>query len=153
MERIIRVAGARNATLGRRFILSSGVFMEFPAIVTLLALLEYMFFTLRVGLGRDKFGVAAPATSGHPEWERLYRVQQNTVEQLIIFIPALWIFSNFLSPSIGAGIGVLFLIGRALYFAGYVKDPKARTAGFLMGFLANVLLVLGSLGGLILALC
>ena len=126
--------------------------MEFPALVTLIALLEYMFFSFRVGTSRAKYGVVAPAISGDPVWERMFRVQQNTVEQLIIFIPALWIFSNFVSPVIGAGIGVVFLVARPIYYLGYVKDPAARTSGFVVGFLANVVLVLGSIGGVILGL-
>lgn len=123
--------------------------MELPAIVSALALLEYMFFSFKVGMGRAKYEVAAPATSGHPVWDRMYRVQQNTVEQLVIFLPALWIFSTLIHPTIGAAIGVGFLIGRPIYFASYVKNPESRTTGFLIGYLANVVLVLGSLGGAI----
>ena len=123
--------------------------MELPAIITLIALIEYMVFTFRVGLSRQQFNVPAPAMSGHPEWERRLRVQQNTLEQLMIFLPALWIFAVFVSAPIGAGIGLLFLIGRPIYAAAYQRDPESRTVGFLMGFFATVILLVGGLGGLL----
>jgi uncharacterized membrane protein YecN with MAPEG domain len=121
--------------------------VELLAIVTALALLEYMVFSFQVGFAREKSGVAAPKTTGDETFERLYRVQHNTLEQLIIFLPALWMFGNFWSPAVAAGIGCVFLIGRPLYARAYVVEPSGRTLGFVLGFLANVVLVLGALIG------
>ena len=126
--------------------------MELPAIVTALAIVEYLFFSFKVGLGRQTYEVHPPATTGHPEWERMYRVQQNTVEQLIIFVPALWMFATFIGPTLAAVIGLGFLIGRPIYYVTYVKDPETRTPGFLIGYVTNVILLLGGLGGAIYAL-
>lgn len=121
--------------------------MELVVVVIALALIEYMYITMQVGFGRGKYDVPAPAISGNPTWERLYRVQMNTVEQLIIFVPSVWFFGTYVSAPIAAGIGVVFIVGRFLYFTSYVKDPEKRTVGFVMGFASNVTLVLGSLIG------
>ncbi len=123
--------------------------MEWIAVVTGLALVEYVVITMRVGFTRDKYGVKAPAVSGNEIWERHFRVQQNTVEQLVVFLPALWIFGSYASAPIGAGIGLVFVIGRALYAITYSEGPSKRGTGFLIGYLANAALLIGGLGGAI----
>lgn len=122
------------------------------ALITGLALIEYMALSLRVGLARGKYGVEAPATTGDEIFERHYRVQQNTLEQLMVFLPSLWLFARFTSVSIAALLGLIFIVGRALYAVGYIADPKKRGTGFLIGYLANVALVVGTIGGAIRAM-
>ncbi len=126
--------------------------MEWVAIVAALALLEYLVFVFRAGRARGIHGVPAPATSGHPDFERNLRVQENTVEQLVIFLPALFLFARFVSESVAAGLGLVFVVGRALYARAYVTDPARRGPGFLLTLLPNAVLTLGALVGAALAL-
>jgi uncharacterized membrane protein YecN with MAPEG domain len=119
------------------------------AIVAALALVEYVVILMLTGQARGRFGVPAPATTGNPSFERYFRVQQNTIEQLVIFFPALYLFASFVSESWAALLGVVFILGRIVYFRGYVADPAKRGPGFMLSFLPNVILLLGGLIGAI----
>jgi uncharacterized MAPEG superfamily protein len=105
-----------------------------------------------VGRARDTYKVPAPATTGNDMFERYCRVQNNTIEQLIIFVPALVVFAHYVNPLIAAGLGALFVIGRWLYFTGYVKDPKKRSTGFLLSFVPNMILLIGAVVGALVSL-
>ncbi len=119
--------------------------MELVYIVVLLVLIEYMVFSMLVGRARGKYGVSAPAITGDPIFERYYRVQQNTLEQLAVFLPAILVYGYYGNPMYAAIAGVFFLVGRAVYLHSYVADPGKRAIGFLLGFAANVFLVVGGL--------
>ncbi|NNE60486.1 MAG: MAPEG family protein [Woeseia sp.] len=126
--------------------------MELLAIVTVLALLQVFWFSFQVGKQRQKHDVPAPAMSGPDEFMRAYRVHMNTVEQLIIFLPGLWLFGYYINPTIGAALGLLFIVARFVYQGGYMSDPKKRGPGFIAGWFATVALVLGGLVGAIMRL-
>lgn len=121
--------------------------MELVALISALALAQFLGFAILVGRARVRTGVKAPATSGDPEFERYFRVHQNTMEQLILFLPSLWIFGYYVSAPVAAGLGAVFIIGRFVFFRGYVKDPSLRGTGFLMGMLPILVLLAGSLIG------
>lgn len=123
-----------------------------PALITAFALLLYQFLTFKVGMARGKYGVKAPATNGHDAFERRYRVQMNTLEQMALFLPALWLFFAFAPGNIVEPIGTLlggaWLIGRILYAYGYYKESRKRMPGFFMALLSSSLLLLGALIGI-----
>lgn len=121
--------------------------MELVTVVIALALVEYSVFGMLVGWARGKYGVSAPAVSGDPIFERYYRVQQNTLEVLMLFIPGMWMFGRYVSAEVAAGLGVVFIVGRFLYFRGYVADPKARSLGFVLSFFPALILLVGGLIG------
>jgi hypothetical protein len=115
-------------------------------------LIQYFVFSGLVGKARVQHKVDAPAITGHPEFERYFRVHQNTLEQLIVVLPALWMFGWYVDAMVGAAIGVVFIIGRWVYCTGYLADPAQRAKGFIVGVLAQTVLVLGALIWVILGL-
>jgi glutathione S-transferase len=117
--------------------------MEYVAIVIVLALLQYFVFGLLVGRARAKFGVHAPAITGHPVFERYYRVHQNTLELMIMFIPAIVLFGYWVRPDLGAGIGFVYVIGRVIYLRAYISDPAQRGLGFGLSVLPILVLLIG----------
>jgi glutathione S-transferase len=120
------------------------------AIVTLLALLVYFYMGLRVGRARGKYGVEAPAVTGHPDFERDYRIQMNTLEWLPLFLVSLWLFAiAWGSDLIAAGIGLVWIVGRILYLTGYSKAAASRGPGFGVQALATGVLLFGALGKII----
>ena len=122
--------------------------MEYTALVILVALLQFIYFTGRVGFLRGKYSVNAPKTVGNDDWEGLYRVQQNTMEQLVIFIPSMVTFNLYVSEQWVLLPGITFIVGRQVYSHLYIKDPASRGPGMILSFFSNIALVVGSLIGI-----
>ena len=123
--------------------------MELVYIVILLALIVYTALGFLVGRARKTHGVKAPAITGPEEFERTFRVHQNTLESLIMFVPAVWIFGMVIDPLWAAVIGLVYIVGRVLYAMGYIRAAEKRGPGMMVSFLANAVLLLGGLVGLI----
>ena len=123
--------------------------MQYVTLVVILALLEYLLFIMMTGKARADHQVVAPATTGNEIYERYLRVQQNTIEQLVIFIPSIYMFGAYVQDIAAAIIGAIFILGRAVYANSYIRDPKKRGPGFALTMLSNVVLLLGSLVGLV----
>lgn len=126
--------------------------MELIAIVTVLALLQTFVFAFQVGQARVKYSVDAPATSGSDEFDRVFRIHQNTIEQMVIFVPSLWMFGSYVDEEIGAGIGLVFIIARLIYRSSYRSNPKSRGTGFSIGALSMMILLVGGLIGAVISL-
>ena len=121
--------------------------MALVAVVIVLALAEFVVFGILVARARSRFGVKAPAMSGQEVFDRYFRVHYNTLEQLIVFVPAIWLFGRFVSPQWAAGIGAIYLVGRIVYLRSYVADPDKRSMGFGLSMVPTLALLLGALIG------
>ncbi len=126
--------------------------MEYVALVTLLLVGQYMIFFMLVGAARAKSGLKAPAVTGDEGFERAYRIQMNTLEQLMVTLPALWLSGWYFDSLVAALLGLAFFLGRVMYRANYVNDPEKRGVGFVTGFLASLGLIGTALWGVISAL-
>ena len=121
--------------------------MEPVAVVIVLALVQYVAFGMLVGWARGKYGVHAPAVTGHEIFDRYFRVHQNTLELLVAFVPAIWLFGLYVDPTWAALLGLVYLVARVLYLRGYVADPAKREVGFALSILPVFVLLAGALWG------
>ena len=119
------------------------------ALVTLLAILVYLYSSILVSRARGKFGVKAPAISGNPDFERVFRAQMNTLEWLPIFLPSLWLFAIYVNDGIAAAIGLVWAIGRILYVHGYAQAAAKRSLGFAIQATATIVLWVGTFGAIV----
>ena len=119
------------------------------ALVTLLTALFYFFTALNVAKMRTRTGVIVPAMAGHPDFERAFRVQLNTLEWLPIFLPSLWLFAIYIGDTLAAAIGAVWIIGRIVYAIGYSKEAIKRRPGFLIQAFATIVLWVGALGAVL----
>ncbi len=126
--------------------------MPLVQLVIGLALAQFFFFLFAVGKARETYKVAAPATTGNEVFERYFRVQMNTLELLVMFVPAILLFGQFFGGYIAAGLGVVYLIGRFVYFRSYVKDPKSRGMGYGLSAMPVMIMIAGTIIGAIRAL-
>jgi glutathione S-transferase len=119
--------------------------MPWVAVVTVLALAQFIAFGMVVAWARVKFQVAAPAITGNEVFERYFRVHMNTLELLVLFVPAIWLFALQVSAGWAAGLGAVYLFGRLVYLRSYIRDPKTRSLGFGMSMMPIMIMLAGVL--------
>lgn len=125
--------------------------MQYIELVIIFSVLQFLFFGVMAGKARVKFGVKAPAVTGHEGFERVYRVQMNTLEMLILFIPAISIAGKYFPAAAVAGIGTVYLLGRFVYWRAYVIAPAKRAIGFMLSIFPIVILILLSFIGVVMS--
>jgi len=122
---------------------------HFTALVTCLAISLYFFTSIRVSQARATFGIKVPSITGNPDFERVFRVQMNTLEWMPIFLPSLWLFAIYVNDPIAAAIGLVWIGGRILYMTGYSQAAERRGRGFGIQAMATGILWVGALGAII----
>jgi len=120
-----------------------------PALITLATSFLLFSCAAYVGRCRIRFGIQAPATSGHPQFEIAYRIQMNTIENTLAFLPVLWVFAVSLSSLWATVFGGLWLLGRIWYALAYARDPKTRGGGFMLSMLCFGALGVGGAWGVV----
>lgn len=123
--------------------------MKFTALVTLVAVVQTFFLSSRVGLARGKLGIEAPATTGKPEFDKAFRIHMNTVEQLVLFVPMLWLAASVVGDVWAAAVGSIWIVGRVVYASGYRKDVAKRAPGMLMTVFPTAVLAVITVWGII----
>jgi glutathione S-transferase len=126
--------------------------MHFVELVAALAVIQFLSFGALTGNARRVSGLKAPAVTGHPTFERMYRVQMNTLELLVAFMPALFLAAKFWPPVLIAGLGVVYLVGRVIFWRAYVTDPSKRALGFILSIVPTMLLAVLALIGVVMSM-
>ncbi len=121
--------------------------MNYIDVVAIIAVFQLIFFSVLVGRARGTHGIAAPAVVGHELFERAYRVQMNTLEVLVAFLPVLFLAGKYWPHPAIAGLGAIYLLGRFIYWRAYMRDPKSRSLGFGLSVFPVLLLLVAALVG------
>lgn len=123
--------------------------MNYVDLVAVLAIAQLILFGVLVGRARGRYGVKAPAVSGHEMFERAYRVQMNTLELMVAFLPALYIAAKYWPQPYVAAMGSVYLVGRFIYWRSYTVAPASRGLGFALSMIPVMALLIGSLAALL----
>lgn len=123
--------------------------MNLVDLVALLALVQLFVFSVLVGRARGRYQVKAPAVTGHEMFERAYRVQMNTLEIMVLFLPALYLAARHWSPTYAALAGAVYLVGRSVYAVAYLRSPDGRGLGFALSVGPVVVMIIASIAGVL----
>ncbi len=126
--------------------------MQYVELTAVIAVLQLLFFGAMTGKARRESGLKAPAMTGHKTFERMYRVQVNTLEVIVVLLPCLFIAAKYWPQPLVAGLGIIYIIGRFAYWRGYISSPEKRTIGFLLSIVPTILLAILAITGILISL-